>query len=393
MRKIKKAVISIVSMVLVISMVGTSSGFAGSLNTQNEKLVAFQSLNHRESAKESGESSESSGCFLYDGHGEFELVSKGKPSFGCHFSDIKSVKQGEFVEAKEVYENMLYQVGERYLVSADNNTYTLSDRLFIDHLAPEDSFIQYKEYDIPKEVKNQIIEESLAQHDLDEKEQYDFFIYAPSQYMPELSETQLLRSVVVPPTGTSTYTYNGYSMKDYTVERTIDSHVTVVGETSSSYAVGLAIVSLLLIPLTGGTSTYSNLFSGAVTAVSAFITLFGAINGGGTTSDKLEVWLHYRFFTKYTYVYYLDEWLIGLQSTCAITKNIWEHQYYANNGHHFTDTIPFEERYDSPRFGNPSSQALLNVINNAIILDNPIRIKFTYEGANNINVTKTIKVQ
>ena len=327
--------------------------------------------------------------FKDNGYGVFELVSTSDYYCMQQFErDFNPKEYDNVIIAKKANDFGLFHIfDDLFLLRSTEGIYLSVDKLIIRRDCPDEDFTTYSDYCIPDQVVEAIYKDLEKNDSLDTDKQFDIILYAPSiKYYKEINAGVPLRTD--PEAGEVIYLYGGYYIKEYTYERSNDSYKIVAGETGdNAMGVALSLISLALAPWSGGTSYTINIISTGVTVFSAFVSLYGAVSSS-TDTDKLDVWLHYRHFTKLTYVNIDNAWKYALLSYAAQTKKYWVHQYYSNNGNHMTNEPIVVQNYYSDYFENPASRAITNALADYVEVETAPDVRVKYHGLNHHLINK-----
>ena len=355
MRKVKRSLILIVSMVLVVSMMGTNSP-----NVDNTDGVQIGST----------------GVFYYVGHGEFTYSGSSNNSRGTETCTLNNMCVGCAVTATKEDDTVFHVTGNSYLVQANGSSYTLADKLIIDHTNPEKSFKEYEGYRIPEDVINSVLAE-LAFYDGDFCDGFEIAIYFPSTIYSAADRDSVICEIVLPEDpGTSTFVYNGYTMKNV---------ITSTNASVPSYhRAGSNVLGLMqsvfngVLSVAGKASLTVSLYGALTSAYDAYVALAGPVSYA-TTDDWADVYFTLKKYCKETYIYDIA-WIPGYQTTADYLYTSVTREFYTQTFLEKTITRHYNTYYTSTNYTNPGPLMYNQYIHNPAEWSFDPPVKLTYWG-------------
>lgn len=345
MKKLKKALTVIMSLVLVIAMVGTSCVFA---DAGNEPASGRKGLTDRK---------EFTGRFVYDGHGQFSLKERINQSDGETVSSIEKLHIGSIIDAVQLQnDEEVFKIPgtEKYLIKVCDDVYLLADKLFFDASNLEFSFKNYSDYALPESILSAI----KKAVDLETKEcgsANDIVLYAPC--MNIMNQDTNLSALLRDAPGGSYYYYNGYKMSTYVMgsDKAITEHKSL-GYNSDAI---LAAIKDLVLNTAGMANSYVSLIVGGGSLLQRLHSIWGT-SISFTSQDTVNTTVYGIKYRKFVYVQdpVILEWYTSL--VCYRYFYDYTDIYTQWISNHRSDLVSntLEGNYYSHDYSNPSASAL-----------------------------------
>lgn len=364
MKRLKKILTSMISMVLVIAMVGTSCVFADNRKSQESDILPTQ-LNNDNGTREENS------VFLYKGHGEFAYVNKNEIGTDKELSSIRTVLPGGYISAANE-DDTIFNAGEgKYLVYSGEGAYLLCDKIEFSVAEIENAILEHTDKISPEITA---IIRSEAQTCI-ERGKTEGLIEA---YVP----SNLFDGVMTQPKGvtdtntTSYYTYNGYSMKSITT-RTDSKTTGLILNKQGTQVLGIAqSVTGLILSAIGVVSKTVSIFGVGCSAYSVYANIFGdVVTAMG--NDEVRTAEIYDKYNRVTYVQLSGLWVAGAISYRVVVKHAETYEYYQSKG---KGELIYTYMYDAQKSAHYDNEAAIAITYATSVpaetyVDDPIRCK------------------